>query len=743
MGLDDVDDGTARARIRDQFADADPTDLVLLHDLLGIKDPAVALPDVAADARRRRLTALINSASLERGEPAVYVVEDAHWIDEASESMLADFLAVIPQSRAVSLITYRPEYRGALTRVSGAQRIALRPLRDEHLAALSAELLGSDASVGQLATTIAERAAGNPFFAQEMVRDLSERGTLRGQPGNYELRSDIEDVEVPATLQAAIGARIDRLGSTAKRTLQAAAVIGARFDMDLLTAVSDATDVTPLIEAELVDQVRFSPSAEFAFRHPMFRSVAYESQLKSDRAQLHQRLAKIIEQRNGSSADENAALIAQHYDAAGDLHAAFSWYMRAGGWFNLRDNAAATQSWRRALAVADRLTENDPERRSMRIAPLSLLCATAYRAMPTGHTGFDELRDHCVAMGDRRSLAIGMMGQLMEKFFKGHRREAGQLATELVDLLEQIADPTLTVALMATPITAMHDAGGLTEALRWAERVIELADSDVTKGRLVMGSPLALGMALRSVLRYCLGITGWQEDRLRAREMAISSELITRTAAIYYAYAVPILDGVVLPDEFLDRESAEILAVAEQVAEDVTLGVARCNRGLMLLEREGADRDQGREILSLVREAALQQRYPMIAVAMVDGAMAREAVRVGDYVRAIHLSRAALDDLYANDGTIWIPFVTAAAVEALCRRGEARDAEEARFVTDRLAALPTEPGYVLKEIWLLRCRALLAKADGDLAYEQYRDRYRSRAEKLGFEGHNAMAQAMP
>ena len=105
--------------MRDQFRDADPEDLVLLDDLLGIRDPAVALPDVAPDARRRRLTALINSASLARTEPAVYVIEDAHWIDEVSESMLADFLAVIPQTPSLALITYRPEYRGALSRVSG------------------------------------------------------------------------------------------------------------------------------------------------------------------------------------------------------------------------------------------------------------------------------------------------------------------------------------------------------------------------------------------------------------------------------------------------------------------------------------------------------------------------------------------------------------------------------------------------------------------------------------------------
>ena len=114
-----------------------------------------------------------------RQEPGIYVIEDAHWIDEVSESMLADFLAVVPQTHSVVLITYRPEYGGALARVSGAQTIALRPLSDTQAAELIAELLGLHPSVQGLAELTAERAAGNPFFAEEIVRDLAERGVIR------------------------------------------------------------------------------------------------------------------------------------------------------------------------------------------------------------------------------------------------------------------------------------------------------------------------------------------------------------------------------------------------------------------------------------------------------------------------------------------------------------------------------------------------------------------------------------
>ena len=213
--------------------------MLLFDDLLGIADPEVALAKIDPDARRRRLTALVNAASLARQTPAVYVVEDLHWIDEVSESLVADFVAVIPQTPSLVLITYRPEYRGALSRVPGAQSIALAPLSDSETAALVTELLGPDSSVGGLATTIAERAAGNPFFVEEMVRDLAERGVLRGNRGAYVSTVDAAEVSVPATLQATIAARIDRLDPAAKRTLSAAAVIGSKFSRDLLETLGD------------------------------------------------------------------------------------------------------------------------------------------------------------------------------------------------------------------------------------------------------------------------------------------------------------------------------------------------------------------------------------------------------------------------------------------------------------------------------------------------------------------------
>jgi predicted ATPase len=237
-GVDGLEGQIARDRVRSWVPDADPEDLLLFDDLLGIADPGVQLPQIDPDACRRRLTALINAALLARTPPALYVVEDAHWIDDVSESMLGDFLTVIPQTPSMVLLTCRPEYRGDLTHVADGQTLALMPLSDSEAAALIAQLLGADPSVDALGLTIADRAAGNPFFAEEIVRDLAERGVLEGQPGAYKSTVEGAEVNVPATLQATIAARIDRLDPKAKRTLSTAAVVGSRFGLPAVPGCS-------------------------------------------------------------------------------------------------------------------------------------------------------------------------------------------------------------------------------------------------------------------------------------------------------------------------------------------------------------------------------------------------------------------------------------------------------------------------------------------------------------------------
>ena len=751
-GVADLEGDAARARVREQIPDADPQDLLLLDDLLGIADPDVALPAIAPDARRRRLTALINAASLARSEPALFIIDDVQWIDAVSESMLADFLAVISRTPSLVLITSRPEYEGVLTRVAGAQSIALAPLGDSAIAALLGELLGSDPSVGDLAVILTERAAGNPFFAEEMVRELAQRGVLAGERGGYVRRADVAELSVPATVQAAIEARIDRLNTAAKRTLHAASVIGARFGAQLLAALGIDAVLDEPLGAELIDQVRFTPTAEYAFRHPLIRAVAYESQLKSDRAELHRRVAAAIESRDPAAAEENAALIAEHLQAGGDLHTAYGWHMRAATWATNRDIATAWLSWERAQKIADALPPEDPNRAAMRIAPRTMLCGIAFRVHENvAGDRFEELRELCTAAGDKASLAIGMAGLVVDHTYHDRVGEASQLASETWALVESVGDPTVLVGLSFVLMYARFGGGEASDVLRWSQRAIDLADGDPSKGNFIIGSPLAAAFTMRAIARYCLGRPGWRDDLRHGLAMARGADPMSYANAVAWVYLVGIPFGVVAADDRAVRESAAALQNAERCGDDYALAQARAALGMALVHRHtAAERGRGQQLLAEVSEMVLRTGQALGALPLITAYSERERARRGDHDEAIPLMRAAVDHLFREGQllSLGVP-TTGVLVQTLLDRGTEGDREadlaEAEAAIERLAAAPADEGLVIRDIWLLRLRALLAQAHGDAttAYADFRDRYRDMAKTLGYEGHIAWAEAMP
>ena len=745
-GVTGLDPQTARDRLRAQVPDADTEDSLLLDDLLGLADPDVELPNIDPDARRRRLTALVNAFSLARETPAVYVVEDAHWIDEVSESMLADFFVVIPQTASLVLITYRPEYRGALAHVAAAQTIALAPLSDSETAALVADLLGPDSSVDALGQTIADRATGNPFFAEEIVHELADRRVLQGKTGAYTCTAEVAEVRVPATLQATIAARIDRLDPKAKRTLSAAAVIGSRFSLDLLKTLGIEPAIDELVAAQFIDQVKFTPRPEYVFHHPLIRAVAYDAQLKSDRAALHRRVAAAIESRDPAAAEDNAALIAEHLEAGGDRDAAYGWHMRAGAWATNRDIAAARLSWERARTIADALPADDPNRAAMRVAPRTMLCGTAWRVHENiADDRFNELRELCAAAGDKASLAIALVGLVAERAFKDRIPEASQLASEAMALIESIGDPTLTVGLSGVPIFAKTESAEYWDVLRWSQRVIDLADGDPSKGNFIVGSPLAVALAQRADARYSLGRPGWRDDVEQALAMARSADPISFTTVVSYVYFGGIPGGVLVADDRSVRESEDALRIAERSGDDFALASARMTLGLALVHRQpAAERDRGQQLLTEVREMYVRWQLHLCDLPTVDVYLARERFRCGDRDEAIRLMRTAADDLFREGRLLgWGMTATGVLVNALLERGADGDVSEAEAAIERLAAAPTDDGVVARDIWLLRLRALLARAQGDAAeYAHLRDRYRAMAKTLEFEGHIAWAEAM-
>lgn len=739
FGIGGVGADVARTIVRARIPGANADDLLLLDDLLGIGDPAVALPAITPDARGRRLTALLNAAALARSSPAVYVIEDVHWIDEASEAMFAEFVTVVPQTSALVLLTYRPEYDGPLSRPSGGQTISLSPLNTAQTRALVRELLGDDPSVDGVAEQVAEQALGNPFFAEEIIRDLDGRGVLAGHRGQYVCREKAATITLPSTLQATIAARIDRLPVPAKQVLHAAAIIGARFAPDMLnTVIGGGVDVAvalaDLLQVELIDQVQFTPHAEYAFRHPLVRTVAYESQLKAERAERHRRVAAVIQERDPDSIEQNAALIAEHLEAAGDLRAAFDWHMRAGAWSNHRDLGSARTSWQRASQVADRLPVDEPDRVRMQIEPRTLLCATAFMVGGAGDIGFDELRELCAAANDDVSLAMGIAGVLMAVAANGRPRYAAELSDEFAALLEAIGDPTLTVGLLYAGVYAKSEAGEARKALQWADYAVELADGDATRGAFVLASPLAVTLSLRGFIKMRLGIPGWQADSDAAVAMAAPIDATVHLMTLLFKYVLAIPFGACPADASALESTAEALRLADERGDETILNLARLTHGMTQIHHGGSQVQLGVSALAKVRDSARRGRFVGLAGTIVDHEMARQLARQGDWERAIELARKAVDDDYASGDLVWLWLAVTALVEALIGRGTEEDLHEARSVIDRFAAVPTDPGYVLHELTVLRLRGLLAEARGDKAsHDDWMAQLHARATELGFE----------
>ncbi|VEG56634.1 adenylate/guanylate cyclase family protein [Mycolicibacterium aurum] len=735
----------ARARLRTTMPEADAQDLLLLDDLLGIADPDVPVPQIDPDTRRHRLTTLINTASLVRTKPVLYVIEDVHWIDAVSESLLGEFLAVIPRTSSMVLITNRPEYQGPLTRLVGIETMPLDSLGDSDTSALIGQLLGSHASVGELGLTIAERAAGNPFFAEEMVRELIQRGILDGEHGSYICRTDVAEVSVPATVQAAIGARVDRQPILAKRTLQAASIIGARFGAELLAALAMKPVFDTLVDAELIDQVRFTPSAEYAFRHPLIRAVVYESQLKTDRAEWHRRFAAVIEERAPESVEDNAALIAEHLEAAGELRAAYTWHMRAGAWLTNRDLTAARLSWRRASGIADLIPVDDPDHLSMRITPRTMLCATDLQAREAqeSQSRFAELRELCRTAGDEVSLAIGMSGPATELLYAGRVREAAKLSSQQRALLESMDDPTPAMALAATAFCCWHGVLDFNQVLQWAQTIVDLAAGDPVKGAgYGIGSPLAIALAWRGTARWCLGGPGWRSDLHDAVALARQSNAETLSGAIAWTYGMAMQYGALRADASLLCAAEEAVQTAQCASNDRAMGLAAYTLAVgMLLQDDAADRRRGLDLMLMTREIWLRRRI-LFLIPVTDVWAAQESVRRGDRDASIKALRRAVDELGVGY-PFYCVWATGVLVETLLARGTQGDLAEAHEAVNWLAALAAENDSVLFEITLLRLRALLTRAYGDeTAYLDLAGRYRQCAESLGFEGHLAWARAM-
>src|SRR5947199_406768 len=402
--------------------------LPLLFDFLGVPDPERRAQRMDPEARQRRLCALCTRLvqARSRREPSVLLVEDLHWVDGGSGVFLAELVAALPETAALLLVTLRPEYRAGWFGTSSYQQLTLAPLVAEASAALLQDLLGSNPSLAGVVGPVRERTAGNPFFIEEVVQALVEGGSLVGTKGAYRLVKPVAELVVPPTVHAVLAARIDRLPEREKDILQTAAVIGKEFTERVLRAVSELPEadvgaaLATLTQAEFIYEEPVHPEIEYSFKHPLTHEVAYRSQLGERRASTHAAAARAIAELYADKLDERAALLAHHWEAAGESLEAARWSRRAAEWAGVSDLAEAAAQWRKVrelLATRVALVEAQYMAGDLRGALETLGEARAYAAeAPSGariRTGFSP-----------SNWMVMMSGWLL--FDTGHPEEAAR-----------------------------------------------------------------------------------------------------------------------------------------------------------------------------------------------------------------------------------------------------------------------------------------------------------------------------
>jgi tetratricopeptide (TPR) repeat protein len=317
------DTRTIRAKVTGQVLTLDPALQDTLPALLSLLD---ALPEDSPfltldppQRRQRTLDALKRLLLRESQEqPLLVVFEDLHWIDSETQALLNSLVESLPTAQLLLLVNYRPEYQHGWGSKTYYTQLRLDPLPLVSADELLHALLGEDASLTPVTQLLITRTEGNPFFLEESVRTLVETGVLVGESGAYRLGQALPTIQVPATVQAVLAARIDRLPPEEKRLLQTAAVIGHEVPLPLLQAIAEVPEdavqrgLAHLQAAEFLYEMRLFPEPEYTFAHALTHEVAYGGLLQERRRVLHTRIVEALETLAGDRVVEQVERLAQH-----------------------------------------------------------------------------------------------------------------------------------------------------------------------------------------------------------------------------------------------------------------------------------------------------------------------------------------------------------------------------------------------------------------------------------------------
>jgi predicted ATPase/class 3 adenylate cyclase len=572
---------------------AAPGHVALLASLLLLPSAAPAPESSPQQRKEATLAALLAQLEgLAAQQPVLVIFEDAHWSDPTSLELLARVVELAPRLPALLIVTARPEFKQPWPNYAHVMTMPLTRLDRRHGAQLIERVAGGKALPEGVAKEILARTDGVPLFIEELTKTVLESGFLQEQAGEYVLGRALPPMAIPATLQASLMARLDRL-APAREVAQIGAVVGREFSFELLNAVAglprdklqDALD--ELVRSELVFCRGAPPQAVFTFKHALVRDAAYGSLLKSRRAQLHGSIAVALEQSFTEVVEAEPETLARHFAEGGLIEKAVGYWHKAGRNAAKRSaNLEAIAHLKRGINATTAMTDGAPVHRlelDLQLALAPCLIATQGPASGEAMATFTRARELCERLGDPPEYLQVVFWLATASVVRGELMRAEEVIATLIRVAEKRGErPALLNAMRGMAMILLF-MGRVVEAREAIERAFEAFEaSDAADRHAARAAGQDAGVAALALMAWTLWLLGHFDLATARMDEAIRradniGHPHTRAYAFYYASVLHALEGKAA----IARDCAETcLTLSEEHGFRHWRGLSRAMRGI-------------------------------------------------------------------------------------------------------------------------------------------------------------------
>jgi predicted ATPase len=585
----------------------------LVAALLSVPLPEGRYPALLLSLQQQRQQTLdaLNAWLLAEAErqPLLVLWEDLHWADPTMLELLGLVVEQAPTAALLHVLTFRPEFMPPWPARSHLTPLTLNRLERTQLEALVTRLAGGKRLPPEVVAYIVTHADGVPLYVEELTKALLESTLLQEQPEHYRLTGPLTDVAIPATLQDALMARLDRL-PTVREVAQLGAVLGREFAYEMLHALAGVEESTlqdglaQLVGAELLYQRGRPPRATYIFKHALVQEVAYQSLLRRTRQHYHQQVAELLERRFPDLAQTEPDLMAHHYTEAGCPPQAIPYWQRAGQQAHQRSaNLEAVQHLTKGLELLATLPETPARAQQELDLQLALgpaLVATKGAAAPEVEQTYARARALCAQIGDTPQLFPTLRGLWRFYWSRGAFPMARKLGEQLDRLAQQVADPTHRLEAHAALGTTLFYLGDYAAARTHLEQGGALIDPTTQRAQALRQgeAPGVRCLAIAANTLWCLGYP--------VQAVRRSEEALTLAQELVHPFSLAQAQHFAAFRHYHRREAPAVQALAEALLTLATaqgfplyVGNGTCWRGWAL-----AIQGEGEAALAELRQGA-------------------------------------------------------------------------------------------------------------------------------------------